>query len=252
MPSTSSINNMEAMIMSTLKLCQQSIETVRCLASTSNQPTKADFNLLSAYAAQQADSHGTATVSSTIIDQQQNSGQFQFGFQPSATLIPSQSGILASSISITDMVHPEVRRQILSGKHVNLNILLMPNFQPSKRPSKELDERLSRNLSLDEFIVAFGRFKRIMVAAFANRSQELDDYMAHIIETANIWPEKFYKYHKLFSAKCATVLYQRNQIIDWSYGDPGLRQLVCAGSRVRNCDTCRSTVHVSAICVLWL
>ncbi|KAK6191039.1 hypothetical protein SNE40_002789 [Patella caerulea] len=36
MPSTSGINNMEAMIMSTLKLCQQSIETVRCLASTSN------------------------------------------------------------------------------------------------------------------------------------------------------------------------------------------------------------------------
>ena len=98
----------------------------------------------------------------------------------------------------------EIRKAIVAGKDVNLNTLLIPNYETRK--GDHVDERLSRTLSLDKFIVAFGRYKRIMTAKFPLRSQELDDYLQHIIETTSTWPDKFFEYHKLFSAKCAIVL----------------------------------------------
>ncbi|XP_033763093.1 uncharacterized protein LOC117344458 isoform X2 [Pecten maximus] len=237
--SASGINthNMETMLLNTIKLCQQSMETMKQFAkSTATSSNSQEFTLQSAYEAQ---AHIAPAPTTSPPSQPSVSGQ-------SANF--SSTGIQAASISITDMVHPDVRIQILAGKDINLNTLLIPNFEPNKR-SKDIDEQLQRNLTLDEFVVAFGRFKRIMTSGFPNRSQELDDYMAHIIETANVWPDKFYEYHKMFSAKCAIVLHQRNQKIDWSYGDPSLRQIVCAGSKVKCCDFCKSTTHVSSMCV---
>ena len=119
---------------------------------------------------------------------------------------------------------------------------------PAQKKLKENDERLIRNLTLDEFILAFGRYKRIMCSAFPNRSQELDTYMAHVIETANIWPDRFFEYHKMFSAKCAVMLLQHNVKLDWSKGDPELRALVCAGAHVKTCSFCGSTIHSSHMC----
>ena len=64
----------------------------------------------------------------------------------------------AASISDIDLVSPEILADILAGKDVNFNILLIPNYTtPALKKMKEKDERLSRNLSLDEFVVAFGR-----------------------------------------------------------------------------------------------
>lgn len=49
------------------------------------------------------------------------------------------------------------------GKEVNLNVLLIPNYTtPLHKKNRENDERLVKNLTLDEFIIAFGRYKRIM------------------------------------------------------------------------------------------
>jgi hypothetical protein len=56
--------------------------------------------------------------------------------------------------------------------------------------------------------------------------------LAHIVETARVWPQKFYEYHKMFSSICSIMLQEHNIKLDWSLGDPELRQLVCAGSRV--------------------
>jgi hypothetical protein len=42
------------------------------------------------------------------------------------------------------------------------------------------------NLTLDEFISAFGWYKEIMCSAFPNRAEELDAYLAHIVETARV------------------------------------------------------------------
>ena len=70
------------------------------------------------------------------------------------------------------MISPEIRNQIISGKDINLNLLLIPNYDtPIKRKDQDTDERLSRNLSLDEFIIAFGRYKIIMCTAFSSRAE---------------------------------------------------------------------------------
>lgn len=70
---------------------------------------------------------------------------------------------------------------------------------------------LTSNLSLDEFIIAFGRYRRFMCASNPPRLLELDIHSAHIVETARIWPTKFYKYHKVFQLNvqlscCSTTL----------------------------------------------
>ena len=100
------------------------------------------------------------------------------------------------------MVSPEICSKIIVGKDINLNILLLPNYEtPSKQKNKDNDDRLKRNLTLDEFITAFGRYIKIMCSAFPNRAEELDAYLAHIVETARVWPQKFYEYHEKCSSK---------------------------------------------------
>ena len=83
------------------------------------------------------------------------------------------NGMAASNVSTIDLVSPEIRADILAGKDINLNILLIPNYTtPSQRKVKENDERVIRQLSLDEFIVAFDRYKKIMCSTYPNRSAE--------------------------------------------------------------------------------
>ncbi|CAG2219552.1 unnamed protein product [Mytilus edulis] len=162
---------------------------------------------------------------------------------------PGKFRFPASSFSGVDIVSPELRNDIITGKDVNLNMLLIPNYKNSTiKKNKESDVRLQRNLSMDEFVIAFGRYKRIMGTAFPNRNEELDLYLAHIIETANIWPDCFYEYHKIFSAKCAVMLIQHNIKIDWSKGDSDLRNMVCAGSKINTCRKCHSTTHSTVMC----
>lgn len=68
----------------------------------------------------------------------------------------TNTGIPAASISDVDLVSTEIRADLLAGKDMNLNILLIPNYTtPALKKIKEKDERLSRNLSLDEFFVPF-------------------------------------------------------------------------------------------------
>lgn len=69
------------------------------------------------------------------------------------------------------MVSPEIRSKIIAGKDINLNILLLPNYEtPSKQKNKDNDDRLKRNLTLDEFITAFGRYKKNHVFGFPKQS----------------------------------------------------------------------------------
>ena len=198
----------ESVILSTLQLCQQAISS---------------------------------------LTQTNRSNENKYSLQTAMT--STNTGIPAASISDVDLVSPEIRADILAGKDVNLNILLIPNYiTPAIKKMKEKDERLTRNLSLDEFIVAFGRYKKIMCSAFPNRSNELDSYLSHIIETANVWPERFYEYHQMFSSKCASMLLQHNIKIDWAKGDFNLRTLICAGSSVKSCDACGSNIHSAGMC----
>ena len=74
-----------------------------------------------------------------------------------------------------DIISQKIRNQIISGKDVNSNLLLISNYEtPIKRKDHDNNERLSRNLSLDELIIAFDRYKRIMCSVFSSRAGELD------------------------------------------------------------------------------
>lgn len=113
-------------------------------------------------------------------------------FSLSTAMVSPGAGTLASQLSEVDLVSPDIRADIIAGKDVNLNVLLIPNYTtPSHKKVRENDDRLLRHLTLDEFIIAFGRYKRIMCNAYRNRLNELDTYLSHIIETANFWPERF-------------------------------------------------------------
>ncbi|CAC5357784.1 unnamed protein product [Mytilus coruscus] len=128
-------------------------------------------------------------------------------------------------------------------------MLLIPNYENiTIRKNKESDVKLQRNLSMDESVIAFGRYKRIMDTPIPKRNEELDLYLAHIIETANIWPDCFYEYQTIFSAKCTVLLIQHNIKIDWSKGDSDLRNMVCAGSKINTCRKCHSTTHSTVMC----
>lgn len=235
-----------ALLSNTIALCQQALSTC------ANQGTK--FTLSTAMNGYQPNISTPSSNVQTMLG--------EFGSGPglstcardripiySVSNQPARFGFPASAFAGVDMVSPELRSKIISGKDINLNSLLLPNYEnPSKQKNKDNDERLKRNLSLHEFITAFGRYKRIMCSAFPQRAEELDAYLQHIIETANVWPAKFYEYHKMFSAKCAIMLQEHNIKIDWSLGDPELRQLVCAGSRVNMCTLCSSTLHTTSMC----
>ena len=96
-----------------------------------------------------------------------------------------------------DIISQEIRNQIISGKDVNSNLPLIPNYQtPIKRKDHDKDERLSRNLSLVEFIISFDRYKRIMCSAFSSRAE---------LDLCKFGEVIFFKYHKMFAAKCATT-----------------------------------------------
>lgn len=104
---------------------------------------------------------------------------------------------------------------------VYLNMLSIPNYEnSSKKKFKESYERIQRTISMDEFITAFCVIKGlcyVVYKAFPNRYEELDLYLAHINETANISPDRFSEYHKWFSANCAIMLLQHNikRYVNW-------------------------------------
>ena len=138
-----------------------------------------------------------------------------------------------------DIISQDIRNQIISGKDVNSNLLLIPNYQtPIKIKDHDNNERLSRNLSLVEFIISFDRYKRIMCSAFSSRAEELDLY-------------KFGEVIILNTTSCLLLsVLQHNIKMDWSRGYVNLRQKMCAGSReyTCTCSRCNSTLHTTAMC----
>ena len=88
------------------------------------------------------------------------------------------------------MLHIYVRTY-LEGKDVNLASLLIPQYSgPSLMYTStgekydKPDPRLNRNLSITEFMQAFGTYKNIMCEGYPNRRVELDLYERDIIEMA--------------------------------------------------------------------
>jgi hypothetical protein len=157
-------------------------------------------------------------------------------------------GVPSKDVGHVDLVSTDIRKKILKGEDVNMCALLIPAYETAKKDQEKSDKRLNRNLTISEFVTAFCRFKRIMCTTYPWRQEELDQYLAHIIEVHNVWPTKFFEYHKLFAAKCAIALKQNQVLINWSKGDEDILKRVVAGADVSKCNFCSSTTHSSSMC----
>lgn len=85
-----------------------------------------------------------------------------------------------------------------------------------------------------------------MSQAFPNRREELDMYEANIIDIFNVYGDRFYEYHKLFSLKSASALAIHKIKVDWSVRDRDLIQLIA--SRARSCSICSEVSHNTKFC----
>lgn len=137
----------------------------------------------------------------------------------------------------------------MKGEDINLCSLLIPAYETPRKDQEKADKRLNRNSNISEFVTAFSRFKRLVCANYPWRQQELDMYLAHIIEVHNVWPTRFFEYQKLFSAKCAIALKQNQMLINWSKGDEEILKRMVADAEVSKCNFCASTTHTSSMCM---
>ena len=69
-----------------------------------------------------------------------------------------------------------------------------------------------------------------MCPSFPERKEELDKYEAIIVEIYNVYGDKFYEYHKLFSLKSVNALSLHKLKLDWSVRDRDILQLVSSGA----------------------
>lgn len=138
---------------------------------------------------------------------------------------------------------------------MNLAELLIPKYESQPQKSnitinliKNEDPRLHKQLSIAEFITAFGRYKRVMCQRLPERCVELDRYEANVVDIHNVYGSKFYDYHCQFAARAAIALRDNNIKIDWSVRDLGLLMMVVGNATANKCLTCSSTMHLSAFC----
>ncbi|CAG2214500.1 unnamed protein product [Mytilus edulis] len=156
-------------------------------------------------------------------------------------------------------VAPNVRKQILEGKYINLATLL--NNQENVQDYKTVDEsdgsvllikhrdpRLQRNLSIQEFLEAFNIYKNI-ICEKQDRRIEFDMYIQDIIDiSARYKGPVFYEYHKAFANKVAAIKLTHGKVVDWSIRDEKLYSSITSGQIIKECETCGSLGHLTAVC----
>lgn len=192
----------------------------------------------------------------TMVSAKESNPTAQYSLQnyyqsTETTCSPSTSrkfGTNPEDLPQMDLISPSLRKNIVEGKDVNLASLLIPYFEvrPSEKEKEKDDYRLKRNLTISEFLTSFGKYKRVMSHAFPNRREELDMYEANIIDIFNVYGDRFYEYHKLFSLKSASALAIHKIKVDWSARDRDLIQLIA--SRARTCSICSEVSHDTKFC----
>lgn len=130
----------------------------------------------------------------------------------------------ADSPPIIEVVSPQLRSDIIAGKNVNVAALLIPGYEAYDElhshhlvlgddviPLKPLsDSRLSKNLTPEEFIIAFTSYIYIMCEVYPDRRDELGNYMKMIVAMANQYKGL---YHKQFSVNAAQWLQKGIKIV---------------------------------------
>jgi hypothetical protein len=171
-----------------------------------------------------------------------------------------QTGVSINSLPHVDFVSDSVRKEIISGKYVNLASLLIPQYKESAPREvcigdesftiKPLnDKRLTRHLTIHEFSISFHQYKNIMCDTYPARRKELDDYHSLILKMSQQYGGfGFYDYHKQFAFKAAQYLIQKGINIDWSIRDSELFMSIFTGQRVNSCAVCFSVSHMTNFC----
>lgn len=174
---------------------------------------------------------------------------------PSQTSMPdvwkrnlTADGLPPDMLPHIDVVSQSLRKSIVEGKDVNLSTLLIPGYD-NESPDGRTDRRLCDPLTLAEFIMAYGKYKRIMCDHFPRRQKELDLYEGNLIRISNLYGQQaFNDYHKMFSAKSAETIRMANTKLDWSFLDQELYAVVTAGRKAKTCDLCGSVTHGTNQC----
>ena len=169
---------------------------------------------------------------------------------------PPSFGVNPDNLPHVDVISDSMRRNITSGKYVNLASLLIPDFEVTRPVNDSLsmdtlkrtrDHRLDRSLSITQFYKAFGIYKRVMCEAFPQRRNELDLYEADVGNIHEHYGEIFYQYHIQFTKQAAAYL-EKGIKVDWSRRHKDLFQLLIGGSQTRLCEHCSQADHQSPFC----
>ena len=178
--------------------------------------------------------------------------------QQSVNTVPSQ-GVSMESLPRMELVSPTIQKTIIEGKDVNLASLLIPHYDlpQSKTLSSDgvqltltapRDPRLDRALTIEEFLTAFGKYRRIVTRAFPHRHDELERYQDDLLEIYRFYGPIFYEYHKIFSRKAAEALVTWGIKVDWSKRDTNMLHLLTGGIKANTCTTCHSVDHATHFC----
>ena len=197
----------------------------------------------------------TANASDSAVFSPVLAGQNQSSIEQDTKGL-SKFGYAAESLPFIETIHPTVKKQILEGKDVNLASLLIPYYTGLHSDSsttvshkQKSDPRLNHNLSLGQFIQAFGIYKNIMCDTYPARRQELDLYERDIVDMATTYHGKgFYEYHKAFSAQAAAHLRFSNKKVDWSVRNNKLFASVFVNQSANSCSLCQSAMHLAPFC----
>ena len=195
--------------------------------------------------------------------------QPNFGLQlpneePPVAPAPVNYGVPSDSMPHVEIVSPALRKEITTGKDVNMACLLIPNYTPGENANRHIligdepialpalkDHRLNRRLTIQEFIKAFTSYKNIMCEAFPFRRGELDAYLRDVVDMSTKFQGfAFYQYHLEFSARAAALLLNHNVKVDWSKRDNYLYTSVFAGQKANTCTLCASFSHATPYCHL--
>lgn len=174
----------------------------------------------------------------------------------------SNVGVASDSVPHIDVISSALRKNIVSGKNINLASLLIPDIETLQiqcssntnvhqqiNDGRLHDPRLNRSLTLAEFITAFSKYRNVMCEVYPQRRKELDDYERDIVAMATRYGGGlFYEYHKAFSARAATLLVEKGIKVNWGIRDNNIYCTVMAGHRGIICSHCSSTDHTSQFC----
>ena len=178
----------------------------------------------------------------------------------------SQQALPSSAVPQVDIVPAKLRKDIIQGKDVNLALLLLPIRErhyasPSHRDIKvgeEIltlkplkDSRLTKPLTIQEFVKAFNIYKKIMCEQYPHRHPELDTYLNNLIDVSTKFQGFiFYDYHLEFAARSAHLLETRHIRLDWAIMDDIMLSRLVAGRKPTSCSLCNGFDHVTGFCPL--